>query len=254
MEGCDAMSKNLMAVALVAGSIVATSSSPVHATIYAFDDMYYVNSVTTFRSIFGSSATGYGTSGTYQKTLTSPLTIQKVGTGVNEGGEWILDASPTQFLALTGWGQSLNNGQQVANVYNTTNPLNGTVLYFQYKLGGSVTAFNFNSFDLRGSNVNANLQFTLQAYDGTNNLLDTAPLSVTGNTFQTHTLNWTNVTTVEVVSTGSLPVNWGSGTLYMDNVTINETVQSPIPEPASILMLGTSLLGIAASRKRIRRG
>ena len=125
-----------------------------------------------------------------------------------------------QFLSLGGWGQSLNYGQQVASVYNLTNPLNGNVLYFQYKVGGATTPFNFTGFDLRGSSPSANLSFTLRGYLG-GVLVDSDVLTVTGNAFSTFTENWQDVDTVAIVSTASLPVNWGNGTLYMDNDRIN---------------------------------
>jgi hypothetical protein len=36
-----------------------------------------------------------------------------------------------------------------------------------------------------------------------------------------------NIDTVVIASTAGLPVNWGSGTLYMDNVVINNSVAVP---------------------------
>jgi hypothetical protein len=116
---------------------------------------------------------------------------------------------------------------------------------------GTTTAFDFNSFDLRGSTTSANLSFTLQAFLG-GNLVDSAVLNVVGNTFSTYTENWTNVDTVVIASTAGLPVNWGSGTLYMDNVVINNTIAAPAPLigrglPVLLafggLLLGAKLLG-----------
>jgi len=56
----------------------------------------------------------------------------------------------------------------VGAVFNLNNPINGTVEYFQYTVGGVGTPFTFKSFDLRGNTVGANLNFTLQGYLGGN--------------------------------------------------------------------------------------
>jgi hypothetical protein len=239
------------AALIAAASLAGLCSVPAQATTFTFSDEYYVNSSSEFHTLFGASATGYGTAGIYQETNTTTPTITKVGSGTGVGGEYIQNTTPNanDKLALIGWGQSLNNGQQVASVFNLQNPYNGSVLYFQYTVGGSSTAFTFNGFDLKGINSSANLTFTLEGLDLSNNVLDTAVLHVVGNTFTTETLNWVGVSTVEIVSTGALPINWGSGTLYMDNVEINDPVPS-VPEPASLLLLGTGLAMLVFARRR----
>jgi len=227
---------------------------------FTFSDMYYVDSLTTFHSIFGATTTGYGTAGIYQETNTTTPIVTKLSNGSGVPGEYVENTTPnaTDELTLNGWSQSLSNGQQVAEVYNLDNPLNGVVLYFQYKTGvtstssGNTTPFTFNSFELSGSSPAANLSFTLEGLSG-GAVVDTAVLTVTGNTLTTFTENWTNVDTVEIVSTTSLPVNWGSGALYMDNVTINNTV--PTPEPTSIALLVTMLGALSVFMgKRLLRG
>jgi hypothetical protein len=48
--------------------------------------------------------------------------------------------------------------------------------------------------------------------------------------------------------------HWGSGSLIMDNVEINDPV-STVPEPVTLLMLGTGLIGVGTSvRRRERQG
>jgi hypothetical protein len=90
---------------------------------------------------------------------------------------------------------------------------------------------DFNSIAFRGVTTGANLTFTLEGFLG-GVLEDSAVLNVTGNTFTTFTENWANVDTVEIVSTAANPVNWGSGTLYLGNVEINQ----PVPEGGSSLL------------------
>jgi hypothetical protein len=241
----------LLGCALMIAAVMAIWSAPVQATTFNFNDMYYVSSLTTFHSIFGAATTGYGTAGIYQETNTTTPTVTKLSNGSGVPGEYVENTTTnaTQFLSLNGWSQSLNNGQQVASVYNLGNPTNGAI-YFQYRVGttsgsaagGTLTPFTFNGFDLRGATANANLSFTLEGFLG-GNLVDSAILNVTGNSFQTFTENWLNVDTVEIVSTGTLPVNWGSGTLYMDNVKINDSF-SAVPVPPSAMLLGTGLLGL----------
>ncbi len=244
---------------LFSTSILMACIAPAGATTFTFSDEYYVNSLTTFHSIFGAATTGYGTAGIYQETNTSTPIVTKLSNGSNVPGEFIQNTTPNANagISLNGWSQSLNNGQQVANVYNLGNPTNGPI-YFQYKTGvtgglfgnGATTAFDFNGFDLKGATANANLNFTLEGFLG-GNMVDSAVLNVSGNTLTTYTENWTNVDTVEIVSTAGLPVNWGSGTLYMDDIEVNDPITA-VPEPSTwaMLILGFAGVGFMAYRRK----
>ena len=132
---------------------------PAKATVFTFSDEYYLKAGAAYSSVFTGATGNASTNGVYQETATgSPPTITRLSTS-GVPGEYIQNTSLNNELALSGWSQSLNYGQQVANVYNLTNPTKGSVLYLQYKVGGSTTPFNFNSIDLHSS---GNLSFTLE--------------------------------------------------------------------------------------------
>jgi hypothetical protein len=188
---------------------------------------------------------------------TDPSTqIVKVGGPVDGaiGGEFELAGSPgsstftNNFLALTGWAQSLDVTQQVASVYNLTDPLNGSVLYFQYRTGqtavttGTTTPFKFVSFDLHGA-TSAELQFTVEGFLG-GVVKDSTVITLASSAFQTFTENWNNIDTVEIVSTSTLPVNWGSGTLYMDNIVIDGVTTGAVPETSTWVMMVAGFAGL----------
>ena len=62
--------------------------------------------------------------------------------------------------------------------------------------------------------------------------MDTAILTVTGDTLTTYTENWTNVHTAGIDSTTALPVHCGANTLNMDKVALTE-LRNPPALPAS---------------------
>jgi hypothetical protein len=253
-----------LAAALLA--IFAGTEQPVRAVVdLNFQNEYYVSTLAEFHTLFGASTSGYGTAGVYQETTTGATpTVTKLATS-GAPGEFVQNTTPnaSQGLQLFGWSGSYNNGTALANnVYNSSNPMNGAVLYMQYKTGvtgglfgnGTTTAMNyFNSIQFRTATSSASLAFTLEGFLG-GVLKDTAVLNVTGNTFTTFTENWANVDTVEIVSTLANPVNWGSGTLYLGNVEINGPVVPEAPTVISamllVLPLGASILRVVRKKSR----
>lgn len=247
--------KRFAALLAAAVSSIGLWAVSAQASTFTFNDEYYVSSLSEFHTLFGTTATGYSTAGIYQITNTANPTITRLGNGSSVPGEYVQNTTPNanQSLALFGWGQSLNNGSQVADVYNRVNPAGGS-LYFQYLVGGVTTAFTFNGFDLSGSSQSSNLTFTLEGLGSSNNILDSLVLSISGNKFQTETLDWVGVSSVEIVSTASLPVNWGTGTLLMDNIEINDPIQqSATPEPSSLALFGTGILFLSVCAFRPKR-
>jgi len=266
-----------VALAIATASII--WCAPVHATVFTFSDEYYLAKSTAYNSVFpgavGSTCSSSSCAGIYQETNSSTPIITKLSNGSSVPGEYVENTTPNlnQYLALSGWSQSLNNKQQVANVYNLNNPINGTNTYFRYTVGGTTTPFTFNGFDLRGSFPTANLNFTLEGFLN-NVLVDSVALNVTGNTFSTFTENWTNVDTVVVASTcdhshhvcditidpQDFNANWGSGALYMDNVEINDPVRSGSSSTAApelstwaMMLLGFGGVGFVAYRRTKKR-
>lgn len=245
------MTKSVFVLAIA--TLTLGAAAPVWADVpytFTFSDEYYVSSLTEFRTLFGSSTAGYSGTGIYQETNTTTPIVTKLGDGSDIPGEYEQNTTPnaSKELVIDGWDQSLTNGQQVANVYNVANPQDGPVLFFQYKVNGTITPFTFDSFNLKGSSPSADLSFTLEGFrNGT--MVDSAKLTVTGDTFTLFTEDWANVDTVEFVSTGSLPLDWCPETLYMDNISIN----TPVPEPAGAALLSTMLIALGVfMRKRIR--
>ncbi|MBJ6723325.1 PEP-CTERM sorting domain-containing protein [Geomesophilobacter sediminis] len=238
----------------VLGVVVLIGVQSAQATTFGFSDIYYLGNKTAYSTDFPGATGSTGNSnsqGWYQETNPSPITITKLSNGSAAPGEYV--EGTNQELALFGWQGANSNSKlgPMGSVFNLNNPTYGTNTYFRYTVGGATTPFTFNGFDLRGPFSSANLAFTLQGYLG-GKLVDSALLNVTGNTFETFNENWRNVDTIEIVSTSSLPVNWGSGTLYMDNVRINDSVPAPVPEPSTVALLSAGLFSLAIFGKRRR--
>lgn len=229
-------------------SLVILAAGSARAVTFTFDDEYLLKYGTTFP---GTSVT-VGSTGLYQETATgaSPVITRLVlGTSTAVPGEFIPDTTPgvSQALSLTGWGQSLNYGQKVDTVFNTTT---GIAPYFQYLTniqygnipgGGTPTNFKLNSVDLSsryGSEV------TLEGFLGSN-LVDSKTVTLTSS-YQTFTENWANVSSVRICNgavTTSCPSFLSFNQVGMDNVRINESIAA-VPEPATWGLMLMGLLGI----------
>src|ERR1700743_1148003 len=79
---------------LTVGVVAAAWNAPASATSFGFSDEYFENNLASFQHTFGSTATGYGTSGIYQETNTSTPIATKVGSGTSVVGEYIQNTTP----------------------------------------------------------------------------------------------------------------------------------------------------------------
>jgi hypothetical protein len=142
---------------------------------------------------------------------------------------------------------------------------NGTVspnnVIFNYSPNGAPASFisvggipfSLNSFYLTGA-FNDGLNVTVTA-SRLGVVLDTTTfiVSTTGPTLET--LNWSGIDTLQFNSFGGIPHNgFVQGEQFvLDNVTINENVPSPIPEPQTLALFGSGVLAaLGAARRRLR--
>ncbi|MDR3555765.1 MAG: PEP-CTERM sorting domain-containing protein, partial [Syntrophobacteraceae bacterium] len=199
---------------------------------------------------------GYSSAGYYQETETSPIAVNKFsGNGGPLGYEYIQNdpmGSKNDFLYLSqhggGWTTSASgvNGAQVGKVSNLNNPTSGTTA-FVYRSGGLAfgtnQSFTFNGFDLSGTGQN--VQFEAIGSD-LSTVLDTSALYNLTSTSQHIEVDWQNVYEIIFIS------NDAAGSITMDNVAINGSVPT-VPEPSTLLLLGSSLAGMAAYRRKFKK-
>jgi len=134
-------------------------------------------------------------------------------------------------------GGCFNNGTIDAYTPNTS---------FFTAVGGE--DFTFNSFDLSYGLMHADggaFYFSVSAYhDGLAQNIWTTTLDYSTGGFFTVALNWENVDQVAFTAWGNSYTTWYG----LDNLTVNQP--QPVPEPASLVLFATALVGIAHKLRR----
>jgi hypothetical protein len=139
-------------------ALVALGIPTAQATTFDFGNVYFINNLNSFNSIFGCPTcmgAAFTASGLYQEINTTTKTIANVGSGA--GGttlltEYAQNSSPSAQLVFTNFGPNPSakfpNAPLSSPTVQAVQTMSLTNTNFQYNVGGSATQFDLNSIGL----------------------------------------------------------------------------------------------------------
>jgi PEP-CTERM motif len=176
-----------------------------------------------------------------------PLSVQATGAANTFGWPWSSTATDGNFVAFTGF-----DGAGPGTIFIAQDvlvPLDATTISFDWR-----AAWDLSSF---GATLDRLLDFNVQPFGGGANLQSTNILTATAGTIISDSGNMTSTIDISAFAGQSVRFAWdmtipenfsGPAQLQIDNIDT-----TPVPEPASLTLLGLGLAGIGARRWRQRK-
>ena len=159
-------------------------------------------------------------------------------------------------------GFNWDNFGYIKNTYHPGSGYDNGVVsgeYAGYNLNAYVATMEDVAFMFTGAYFtaawNTDLNIRIDGYDNNNSIINTATIVVDYDAPTLFMARWTNLYKLSFTSWGGTgAVSGGSGAHFaVDNLTVNQCQMDPItpvPEPATMLLFGTGLAGLAAVARR----